>query len=501
MSDSLDAAFFAPFFAPFSARPRALAVRTPEGELTWAELDARARAWADQLSAHGVAPGDRLAVSGPAGLSLLALVVANLRLGVVHVPINGRYRDAEIRHILADSGARLLVAPPDSDAAATARALSLPLLPLEPSPPAAAAPPHWPAPPPPSAVALLIYTSGTTGRAKGVALSHGALAANVGATTALWRFSPDDLLVLALPLFHVHGLGLGVLGALRTGLALDLHPRFDPAAVVEAFAARGATVFMGVPTMYAHLLDHLDAHPDAAAALARARLFTAGSAALPPAVLDAFAARTGHRILERYGMTETGFVLSNPYDGERRAGTVGLPVPGWEVRVVDDEGAPCPAGVAGELQVRGDGLMSGYWGDPAATAAAFAPGGWLRTGDVVRVDPDGYHRVVGRASVDILKCGGFKIAAREIEEALLTDPRLAEVAVVGLPDPVWGERIAAAVVLDPGVEAPAPDALLAELQARVSALLADYKKPRELRLLEALPRNALGKVQKHLLKG
>ncbi|TNF34587.1 MAG: hypothetical protein EP329_07085, partial [Deltaproteobacteria bacterium] len=410
------------------------------------------------------------------------------------------YRDAEVRHILEDSGARLVLAPPDSEAAATARSIGIAVVGLDAPELADDAGAPWAGPPPsPDALGLIVYTSGTTGRSKGVALSQRALAANVGATTGLWRFSPDDTLVLALPLFHVHGLGLGVLGTLLRRMRTLILPRFDAAAVVAAFRDQGATVFMGVPTMYRQLLDALAAAPADAAALSHGRLFTSGSAALPAADLEAFERLTGQRILERYGMTETGFVLSNPYAGERRAGTVGRPVAGYEARVVDEAGAPVAVGAPGELEVRGDGLMEGYWRQPETTAASFRDG-WFRTGDVVTVDADGVYRIVGRSSVDIIKSGGFKISAREIEEVLAEDPRVAEVAVVGTPDPMWGELITAAVVLAPSAPPVSEADLLAELQALAAARLADYKKPRAVRVLPALPRNALGKVQKHRLR-
>jgi malonyl-CoA/methylmalonyl-CoA synthetase len=272
-----------------------------------------------------------------------------------------------------------------------------------------------------------------------------------------------------------------------------LHRRFEPAAVVADVAA-GATVLMGVPTMYDRLLEHLHAHPEHAAVLARARLYTAGSAALRPAVLEAWQALTGHRILERYGMTETLITLSNPYDGERRPGAVGLPVEGCEARVVDEAGHDVPPGELGELWIRGEHLMQGYWGRPAETAQAFTDG-WFRTGDVALADPDGYLRIVGRRSSDIIKSGGFKIAAPEIEEALRLHPAVREVAVVGVPDHRWGERVAAAIV----PAAPGPPPSLEALAAWVGARLADYKRPRQLVVLDALPRNALGKVLKHAI--
>jgi acyl-CoA synthetase (AMP-forming)/AMP-acid ligase II len=284
---------------------------------------------------------------------------------------------------------------------------------------------------------------------------------------------------------------------LVNGLTLILEPRFDAARVVEAFAREGATVFMGVPTMYVRLLERLDAEPGAAAELRKARLFTAGSAPLPAADFDAFRARTGHAILERYGMSETLFTLSNPYDGERRAGTVGCATPGCTVRIVDDEGRDVPDGEIGEIVVRSDGLMIGYWGREADTAASFRDG-WFLTGDVARRGAGGYVTIIGRKSVDVIKSGGYKIAAREIEDVLRRHPRVKDAAVLGLPDRVWGQRIAAALVLVEGCD---PGPACAEVAAFAAANLADYKKPRAVVAVPELPRNALGKVQKHLLAG
>ncbi len=293
----------------------------------------------------------------------------------------------------------------------------------------------------------------------------------------------------------MHGLGIGVHGGLLHGLTIELLPRFSAAAVIGAIE-RGGTIFMGVPTMYRMLLEHLDTRPEDARVLARARLFTAGSAALPAADFERFAELTGHRVLERYGMSETLLTLSNPADGERRPGSVGLPVPGFEVRIVDDDGQDCAPEDPGELAVRGVGLMTAYWNQPEATQAAFRDG-WFMTGDVAARDPDGYVRILGRRSVDIIKSGGFKISAREIEEVMAEHPAVAEVAVLGLADPKWGQKIAAVVVPAPGHPlAGDPARLLRELVQLTGARLADYKKPRAMAVVTALPRNALGKIQK-----
>ena len=333
-------------------------------------------------------------------------------------------------------------------------------------------------------------------------LTHAAVITNIRALTGLWTWSASDRLVLALPLFHVHGLCIGVHGAALAQMPVLLERRFNPAAIVERFASRDASIFMGVPTMYAALVEHIRANPEAGPALARGRLFTAGSAALTPALWREFLALTEQRILERYGMSETLITLSNPFVGERKPGSVGRPVPGCDAAVVDDAGDELGVDEVGELIVHSNGIMAGYWNLPEQTAAGFMTDRdgqrWFRTGDVAFVDPDGDFHIVGRKSVDIIKSGGFKISAREIEEVLATHPRLREVAVVGVPDPKWGEAIVACVaVTEPAGQ---PSELLAELVTLLRSALADYKQPRGLYLTDALPRNALGKLQKHLLR-
>ncbi|MEP6767107.1 MAG: acyl-CoA synthetase [Acidobacteriota bacterium] len=496
-------------FSHLSARPDGDAVVFGGRTLTFGELDSLSRRYAGGLSALGVRKGDRVAAFAESLPETIIAMLGHYRLGAIHVPINTRYRGEEAGHILEDSGAGTVIVRARSESETVLRGLpgkrrvitigaepgseSLSLsfesllasaeLPGEPSCED-------------GDVALLVYTSGTTGKSKGAALSYGALVANMESLTRLWRFTEADRLVLTLPLFHVHGLCIGVHGALVAGAAILLFERFDPAHVIRAFEEQGATIFMGVPTMYVRLLEALDERPGLAAALARGRLFTSGSAALPAAHFEEFHRRTGHRILERYGMTETLFTLSNPYEGERRAGTVGLPVPGCEVRLVEDNGQEAPQDAPGEVLVRGENLMTGYWGKPAETAAAFRDG-WFSTGDIARRDAAGYVSIVGRKSVDVIKSGGFKISAREIEDVLREHPRVREVAVVGQPDPVWGERIVAAVVLR-DERGPVDSAeLLNELTAFTGKSLADYKRLRAVCVLPELPRNAMGKVQKH----
>lgn len=460
--------------------------------LTFAALGARARGIAAGLAGAGVRPGDRVASLAASSLELIAVNLGCYYLGAIYVPINTRYRGAEVAHILADSGAAAVFV--DRAGAKVVGECGVEVervfeIEAPPFDQCGLARPQ----PDDEATSMLIYTSGTTGKSKGVALPFRAIGANMTALTGMWGWTSADRLSLMLPLFHVHGLCIGVHGALLRRVDTLLHARFDAAALIADVRERNATIFMGVPTMYALLLEHLAAHPNAAAALRGARLFTSGSAPLSVAHFEAFRALTGHRILERYGMSETLITLSNPLEGERRPGAVGRPVPGCEIRIVGDDGDG-----RGELQVRGDSLLTDYWADPEATARAY-DGGWFRTGDVAARDPDGYVRILGRTSVDIIKSGGFKIAAREIEEALLEHPWVAEAAVFGVPDPTWGQRIAAAVVLAPGAEAGAD--LVAVLGPHVAARLADYKQPRVVIALPELPRNALGKLQKHLLVG
>jgi malonyl-CoA/methylmalonyl-CoA synthetase len=481
--------------------------------LSWAELDRASRRYATCLADAGVGAGDRVLTLAGSSLDLVVALLGHYRLGAVHVPVNTRYRGEELRHVLEDSGARFLVCDAaghellgelDSAAACTfvgiadapaeevhldARLHSL-----------AGQAPYEGRPPADEDLALMIYTSGTTGKSKGVCHEFRSLVGGIAALTGLWEWSDSDVQHLALPLFHVHGLGIGIHGALLHGVFTRLHRRFSASSVVADFeAAPPATVFMGVPTMHTRLLRYLEEDPSRAAALRAGRLFTSGSAALPKRDFHRFEALTGHRILERYGMSETLLSLSNPYRGERRPGCVGTPVPGYSARVVDESGEDLPAGEVGELWVRGPGLLREYWGRPEATVAAFE-GDWFKTGDVVRQDRDGYLKIEGRRSIDIIKSGGFKISAREIEEALLDDEAIAEVAVLGIPDEEWGERIVAAIAVAPHAPRLGVEAWTDRVRVHLEGRIADYKRPREVKMIDAIPRNALGKVQKHRLR-
>jgi len=348
------------------------------------------------------------------------------------------------------------------------------------------------------APAIMLYTSGTTGRPKGVVLSHGAVAATLASLEVAWRWRSDDRLLHVLPLHHTHGLIVALLGALWAG-ATATFLAFDAARVWDRLGE--STLFMAVPTMYAKLVDaYRAAAPEQRAAWSagarRLRLLTSGSAALPAPLLRAFEEATGQTILERYGMTEIGMALSNRYDGPRVAGAVGVPLPGVEVDIVGDDEQIVREGEAGELRVRTPQLFAGYHGDAAATASSYDGAGRFRTGDTGVREPDGLIRLLGRTSVDVLKSGGYKISALEIEAALRDHPAIADLAVIGVPDPTltWGDLVTACVVLRDGAWL-----TLDELKEFARDRLAVYKLPRALRICAALPRNAMGKVQKKQL--
>ncbi|MET9478008.1 acyl-CoA synthetase [Streptomyces sp. NPDC002917] len=468
------------------------AVRFGEHTLTYAQLAAASDALAARLAGAG-----RVAVWATPTAETVVAVVAALRAGVPAVPLNPKTGASELAHIVADSAPSVVLArtgdvlPPmlaaldrtDVDTAAAAEGVVFP----EPSP---------------ESPALIVYTSGTTGPPKGAILPRRAIAASLDALADAWQWTGDDVLVHALPLFHVHGLILGVLGPLRRGGSVRHLGRFSTEGVARELSS-GATMLFGVPTMYHRLAEVLGtATPEAAQlakALAGARLLVSGSAALPVHDHERIAAATGRRVIERYGMTETLMNTGVRADGEPRPGTVGGPLRGVELRLVEEDGTPLDdptaEGAVGEIQVRGPNLFTGYLNRPDATAAAFAEDGWFRTGDMAALDADGYVRIVGRKATDLIKSGGYKIGAGEIENALLDHPGVREAAVTGEPDPDLGERIVAWVVpADPA----APPAQ-AELADHVAAQLAPHKRPRTVRYLEALPRNDMGKIMKRSL--
>ena len=476
-------------FAPtFRDRANEVALEWACQEYTFGDLDRRANRMARELAARGLARGDRLAIWLPNRVEYIDLFLACTRLGVVAVPINVLYRDRERAHILADSTPKAVVVSDaetwdgSSDAwavdelaqAAARRPADATAVDLDPTAPAA-----------------LIYTSGTTGPAKGAIITHGNLAANATTLVEAWRFTASDRLFLALPLFHVHGLGNGLHCWLASGCRLRLLERFDHASAAASLLDFRTTVFFGVPTMYVRLLD---TDGELAARIGESmRLCVSGSAPLPAHVLEAFERLFRQRILERYGMTETLMTLGNPYDGERRAGTVGVPFAGVSVRIVDERGLDVADEREGELLVRSPMLCAGYWSRPEATAAAME-GGWFHTGDIAERARDGYITLRGRRS-DVVISGGFNIYPREIEELLVEHPTVAEAAVVGAADPVRGEVPVAFVVPRAGA-VPDPEALIAFCRDH----LASFKTPRRVVAVDRLPRTALGKVQKNDLK-
>ncbi|MGH3758105.1 acyl-CoA synthetase [Actinophytocola sp.] len=468
------------------------ALRFPGAELTYRELARLTGHLAGRLRGR-----NRVAVWATPTLETCVAVVGALVAGVPVVPLNPRIGERELAHILADSAPEVVLSAPDVELPGPLA--ELPRLPVL-ATPADTPPPSAPAEPDGETPAFIVYTSGTTGPPKGVVLPRRALATNLDALAEAWAWTADDVLVHGLPLFHVHGLILGVVGPLRRGCSLRHLGRFSTEAA-GAELARDATMLFGVPTMYHRLAADCAADPALAAAVARARLLVSGSAALPATDHARIAELTGQRVVERYGMTETLMNCSVRADGDRRPGAVGPPLPGVDLRLVDDSGAPLGTGNArgdgetvGEIEVRGPNLFLGYLNRPDATAEAMR-GGWFRTGDMAVRDPDGYVRIVGRRATDLIKSGGYKIGAGEIENALLEHPAVAEAAVTGEPDEDLGERIVAWVV---PAGAP-PDA--AELTDHVARLLAPHKRPRVVRFRESLPRNEMGKVLKRALDG
>ncbi|MBW8480976.1 acyl-CoA synthetase [Actinomadura parmotrematis] len=447
------------------------AVRVGERGLSRGEL----LRWASAVAAE-IQGAPAVAVHATASPETIAAVLGGLLAGVPVVPLPPDSGPAERAHILGDSGARLVLAARGAHEPADGEP---PLVPVD-ALPRDGALAH--AEPPADATAFVLYTSGTTGAPKGVLLSRGAVAAGLDALAEAWAWTPGDTVVHGLPLFHVHGLVLGVLGPLRVGSPLVHTVRPRP----EAYAAAGGSLYFGVPTVWSRVA----AEPGTARALRSARLLVSGSAPLPVPVFERLAELTGQSPIERYGMTETLITVSTRAGGERRAGHVGLPLPGVRTRLAAEDGTPAAhdGETPGELQVRAPMLFDGYLNRPEATAQAFTPDGWFRTGDIAVIGADGWHRIVGRASTDLIKSGGYRIGAGEVENALLAHPAVREAAVIGTPHADLGEQVTAYVVADGATEA--------QLIAFVAASLSAHKRPRTVHLVESLPRNAMGKVVK-----
>ncbi|WP_296556807.1 malonyl-CoA synthase [Pigmentiphaga sp.] len=495
----------------FPADRDAVCIEAPgAGDYTWRDVETHTARMANLLRSLDLPQGARVAVHAEKSPEALLFYLATLRAGYVYLPLNTAYQEAEIDYFLGDAEPSVVVCASKNlewvqrcarragtrhvytldddrtgtllDAAAQASA--------EPAVAARAA----------DDLAAILYTSGTTGRSKGAMLTHGNLASNARVLHEYWGWRADDVLLHMLPIFHVHGLFVAAHGALLAGARMIWLPRLDVAAALRLLPR--CTVMMGVPTYYVRLLAEPAFGRDTCRNM---RLFVSGSAPLLMETFNAFRERTGHTILERYGMSETVMLVSNPYDpalGERLGGTVGQPLPGVSARVVDDAGETCPPGQIGNIQVRGPNVFKGYWRMPEKTREEFTPDGWFKTGDVGRWGgesggasvPDGYLSIVGR-SKDLIISGGFNVYPKEIESFLDDMPGVEESAVIGVPHPDFGEAVMAVVVPKPGASLDEA-AMIAELKARI----ANFKVPKRIHVVSELPRNTMGKVQKNVLR-
>ena len=475
--------------------PERTAIGAAEGTFTYRDLlEASARVAGGLLGGQDDLGETRVAFLVSPGFGYVATQWGIWRAGGVAVPLATSHPPPELDYVIRDADAGLVIADAELAPRLAAAPAAAALRHLSTAAALAAAAPAGLPEVADTRRAMILYTSGTTGKPKGVATTHANLEAQVRSLVTAWEWRAEDRILLVLPLHHVHGI-INVLGcALWSGARCDMPVQFDPGDTWERIAHGNLTLFMAVPTIYHKLIAAWEAAPPQrrqtwSGGCAHMRLMVSGSAALPVRTLERWREISGHTLLERYGMTEFGMALSNPLVGERRPGSVGTPLPGVEVRLVAEDGTPVGPGTSGELEVRGPGVFLEYWRRPEATAAAFR-GGWFRTGDVAVVEDDAY-RMLGRASVDIIKTGGYKISALEVEEVLRTHPAIAECAVVGVDDAEWGERVCAAVELAPGSRLTLPD-----LRAWAKERLAPYKVPRALSVVPALPRNALGKVVK-----
>ncbi|PJE34589.1 malonyl-CoA synthase [Pseudooceanicola lipolyticus] len=468
--------------------------RLPDGgQISFGALFAGAERMAAALVDCGVQPGDRVAVQVAKTIEAIQLYLGTVMAGAIFLPLNTAYTTSEVGYFLGDATPRVVVCDPDRASDIAGIAGKARLLTLDAAgrgslrdladrqggfDPVTRAP---------GDLAAILYTSGTTGRSKGAMLSHANLASNSETLREYWRFTADDVLIHALPIFHTHGLFVATNVALLAGAQVVFLPGFDADAILEAMPL--ATAMMGVPTFYTRLLAEKRLTRDRAANM---RLFISGSAPLLVDTHEQWEARTGHRILERYGMTETNMSTSNPYDGERRAGTVGFPLPGVEARVMA-EGREVAQGEIGVLEVRGPNVFQGYWQMPEKTAEELKPDGWFITGDLARIDEDGYVIIVGREK-DLIITGGFNVYPKEIESLIDDLPDVRESAVIGVPHPDFGEGVVAVVVPEnPKLE---PETITAALAGQ----LARFKQPKQVLLVDELPRNTMGKVQKKALR-
>jgi malonyl-CoA/methylmalonyl-CoA synthetase len=499
---STNANFCAALHSRFETYASNIALETSDGaRFTYAQLQREVARYAGVLIGQELRPGDRLTVQVDKTPQSLFLYLACLQTSVVYVPLNTAYRPAELAYFLGDAQPRAIVVSPENYNAirdtAESQQLDAKLFTLGADGDGSLADVASRSalysdvvPADPDDVAVIIYTSGTTGRSKGAMLTHRNLQSNAETLVEYWGFSSADVLLHALPIFHVHGLFVANHCALLSGARMLWHARFDARAAIRDLGR--ATVMMGVPTYYTRLLSEPSFQRGSCANI---RLFISGSAPLLADTFASFEHRTGRAILERYGMSETGMISSNPLAGERRAGTVGFPLPGVDVRIADDADHQLGVGESGGIQVRGPNVFRGYWRNPEKTHEEFTTDGWFRTGDVGVVDKRGYLSIVGRAK-DLIITGGYNVYPKEIELVLDTLPGVAESAVVGIPHPDFGEAVTAAVVMRDGAAKPDEADVIAQLKTQ----LAVYKVPKRVHFIDALPRNAMGKVQKNLLR-
>jgi malonyl-CoA/methylmalonyl-CoA synthetase len=493
MSDNLYNLFRSRFPADRS-RPF---IETETGRVySYADLEAASGRYARLLSALGVRKGDRVAVQVEKSPEAIFLYLACLRVGAIYLPLNTAYTRHEIEYFVSDAEPGVIVCQPgqeDAFKAGTAHILGLGqdgegTLPDR----SASLDPNFPTVPvQPHELAAILYTSGTTGRSKGAMLSHGNLASNALTLHSYWGWQPNDVLLHALPIFHAHGLFVATNCVLLNGSAMLFLSKFDVEQVFRLLPR--ATVFMGVPTFYARLLADPRLNRESCQHM---RLFISGSAPLLAETHREFETRTGHAILERYGMTETVMLTSNPLDGKRIPGTVGFPLPGVQVRVTDPEtGSVLGVEEIGGIEVKGPNVFSGYWRMPEKTAAEFRADGFFITGDVGKIDERGYVHIVGRAK-DLVICGGYNVYPKEVETVIDAIEGVAESTVVGVPHPDFGEAVVAIVLRRPG----SSDVTEPQVIAACKERLANYKVPKRVFFMDELPRNAMGKVQKNLLR-
>ena len=485
--------------APLERRGDAVLIRPDGSEMSGDALHRLSGRIAIVLAEAGVQPGDRVAMQTEKSAEALALYLACLRTGALFLPLNTAYTTAELDYFLGDAEPRVAVCAPAVEAALrpVADAKGITLLTLGGAVSGTLVDRAAEAPEDFATVArraddlaAILYTSGTTGRSKGAMLSHDNLLSNADALVETWRFTSSDTLLHALPIFHAHGLFVAINVLLRVGGRMIFLPRFDVDTVLAQLPR--ATTMMGVPTFYGRLLGDARFNREVTRHM---RLFVSGSAPLLAETHRAFEARTGHRILERYGMSETTMSTSNPYDGERRAGTVGLPLPGVESRIVDAEsGIEVPQGEIGILEVRGPNVFKGYWRMPDKTAEEFREDGFFVTGDMAQIDADGYITIVGRAK-DLVISGGYNVYPKEVEGEIDGLEGIAESAVIGVPHPDFGEGVVAVVVRESGSKLEAKD-----IQAALQDRLAKFKQPKAIFFMGELPRNTMGKVQKNALR-